>query len=485
MMDTSANTLNRAYVALSSFVFILSLITGLYRSGSSYFTVVDIQLSFIITLVFTAAFLIFSYRKNQLNMPIKLRAILVTSICLRICYTLFTDAGTRTYDVYRDKWGHLDYIKHLAQHFTLPPVNECQAYHPPVHHIIAALALDLSKLFAQKEFYRLKFIQFVMVVISSLTLLILYKLLKELNCSNVVILTGISFFAFHPTSIYFSSRINNDNTLLFFYTLAFFFLVKWLRNNTLKNIVYLALTASLALLTKFSGIILIPLIAFTFTIVLIRKRSEYIKYVKQYAVFGLIFLPLSMSYQIRNYILFNQGFGYVPYLGKGFTPTFYNLIFIPLSDMLKHPFNNGGIKGGDFFLEFFLKSSLFGEWSYPGMEILAVPMLLLVMAVGLIIMINLLWINKESRKDYRVLLLLNLIIPVLLEMKLRTDLPTACSQDFRYAAPILVSAAFFIGETVRRLEQSKLKILKYLVIACSTLFCILSIIFVLSLGFYN
>jgi Response regulator containing CheY-like receiver domain and AraC-type DNA-binding domain len=52
-------------------------------------------------------------------MPIILSAIVVLGVCLRVCYTLFTDTGTRTYDVYRDRWGHLEYIKYIAQYTSL------------------------------------------------------------------------------------------------------------------------------------------------------------------------------------------------------------------------------------------------------------------------------------------------------------------------------------------------------------------------------
>lgn len=473
------------YVIPASVIFILSLAGNLYFGGKGYFTVAGLQLSFWIVCVFTAIFLIFSSLAKKLSTPLVLRALMLPGICLRICYTLFTDAGTRTYDVYRDTWGHLDYIKYIAKNFSLPPVNECQTYHPPVHHIISALVLDVSKLFTQKEFFQLKAIQLTMVLFSSLTLVFFYKILKELKCSDTAILAGVALFAFHPTNIYFSSRINNDNVLLFFYTLAFYFLIRWINSNAMKDIVLLSLGAALAMLTKFSGIMLVPLIAAAFAAALFRNRSRYMVLLRQYAVFGFIYIPLSMSYQLRNYILFHQGFGYVPSLGRGFTPTLYNLLSIPWSHMIAYPFNNGGLNGGEFFVEFLLKSSLFGEWPFPGLERLALVMLFLAMALAVILLAYILWMNKQLLKGHRLIFLLNLVIPILLMMKLRTDLPIACAQDFRYAAPVLISASFFIGEAVSLLNTSRLKFLKYLVIACLVSFCTLSSVFVLFLGYYN
>lgn len=478
-------TIQRVYVILASLIFLLSLRAELRLPGNSNFAVEDLKRPFIIVAIFTAAFLILAWLLKKLDTELALRSIILTGIFLRICYTFVTDIGERTYDVYRDKWGHLDYIKYIAQNFALPPVNECQTYHPPVHHIIAAFALDIGKAFTQRELFEYKLIQLVMVLLSSLTLMLFYKILKELNCSSIMILTAVSLFAFHPTNIYFSSRINNDNTLLFFYTLAFYFLIKWANTHRLKDIILLSLTAALAVLTKFSGVMLVPLIAMTFTTVLKKNRSERGRYLKQYCIFGLVFVPLAMSYQVRNYVLFNQGFGYVPSLGKGFIPTLYNLIFIPVYDILQHPFNNGGLNGGEFFMEFFLKSSLFGEWQYPGLERIARPMLILAAAIALVILLSIVLPQKSMAVNHRYVFLLNLLVPILLEMKLRTDMPVACSQDFRYAAPVLISAAFFLGEAVSRLKLSKLRILKYAVIVCNVSFCALSAVFVLSLGHYN
>lgn len=470
------------YYILSSIVALVTLREDFQQSSTGYFTNEGLRHSFIDILVITTAYLICAYAVKSLDRAKLAAAIIVPGIYLRVCYTLFTDSGTRTYDVYRDAWGHLDYIRYIAEHFALPPVNDCQAYHPPVHHILSAFVLNISKLFTQKDFYQLKAIQLAMVLLSSLTLLLFYKILRELNCSCAATLTAVCLFAFHPTNIYFSSRINNDNTLLFFYTLSFYFLIKWFKSNSPRDMVLLSLSAAFAVLTKFSGILLVPLIAAAFIMTILKNRDRRMKVFRQYAFFGMIFLPLSMSYPFRNYILFNQPFGYVPFLGKGFTPTFRNLLYLPVGNIAKNPFNNGGLAGGEYFMEFFLKSSLFGEWQSPGLERLATAMLLLV-AVLAILIAGYLAINLKSiLKDIRLLLVLNLVIPILLEMKFRMDLPTACSQDFRYAAPILLSVSFFLGETVERLNSLKSGMPKRLAAACLLAFCALSSIFLFSLA---
>lgn len=420
---------------------------------------------------------------NEITLKV-VKVFLALGILIRLCYTLFTSAGTRTYDVYRDQWGHLDYIKYIAQNISLPPVNDCQAYHPPVHHIIAAFSFNQSRHFTLNENVRLKVIQLVMVLLSSLTLYLFYKMLKELKCSNVTILTATALFAFHPVNIYFSSRINNDNTLLFFYTLAFYFMIKWMNSHSYKDIIFLAVSAALAALSKFSGFILVPVIGCGFITTLYKNWKENITYLRQFTLFGLLYVPLSMSYQIRNYVLFGQHFGYVPSLGKGFTPTFYNLVALPVDEIIKSPYNHGGLKGGEFFLEFLLKSSLFGEWEYPGLEILAYPLLILSVILILCVLAYLLVSGKRAG-NLRYLFILNLIIPILLAIKFRWDFPVACSQDFRYIAPVLISLAYFLGDAINRLRLRNQKLLANTLLACIMTFCFLSSVFVLSLGYYN
>jgi hypothetical protein len=135
-------------------------------------------------------------------------------------------------------------------------------------------------------------------------------------------------------------------------------------------------------------------------------------------------------------------------------------------------------------MEFFLKSSLFGEWPFPGLEIPARILLILSMAISLIVIFGIAFASTRLFQKHKYIFLLNLLIPVLFEMKLRTSLPVACSQDFRYAAPILVSACFYLGTAIQRLKQPKFRIIYISAMLCIGAFCVFSAGFVLKLGNY-
>lgn len=476
--------LHCAYMILSFTGYLLLVRSSLLSSVDNRLIVeklVGTWMAFALANLFYLA-LVYRYLKPKRNVAVAL--VITTGTALRICYTLFTGVGTRTYDVYREGWGHLDYIRYVADHLALPMVNDGQTYHPPVHHIISATVLLVARKLTENGFYQLKLVQLVMAAFSSIGVFLVYKILKEVGASKVAVLAGTAFFAFHPTNIYLASRINNDNLLLFFYTLAFYFLIRWLNRRDMKNMLLLALAASLAFLTKKSALILFFVCGAVFLTVLIRERADFARYVRQYMVFGCLAIPLSLSFTLRNYILFNQSFDYVPSLGKGFTPTFSNLLQLPLENFLASPFNHGGLKGGEYFLEFLFKSSVFGEWDYPGLERLGTFLLAAAAAISLYIAVSFFWIGREEGRRFGIVFLLNLAIPMIMAVKFRIDFPIACSQDFRYIAPVLLTLAYLLGKGAHRLSGSGSRIVRYMSVGLISAFCLLSAWFVLSLRNY-
>ncbi|MCR4435937.1 MAG: glycosyltransferase family 39 protein [Clostridiales bacterium] len=480
-----SKSLQRFYVAAAIGIFASALVLDLHNSNTGYFTVKGLQLAFTVLFIASSTFLLYTYLAGKWETATATLVFMVLGSALRICYMLFTGPGTRTHDVYREEWGHMDYIDYIARHFSLPPVNTCQAYHPPVHHILCAVALVGARAAVAGEFLQIKLVQAVMALLNILTLVCFHKILKQAKCGDGAILAGVALFAFHPSNIFFSSKLNNDNTMLFFYVIGFYYLVKWLNTGALRDMVLFALFASLAVLTKLSAVMLLVPAFAAFCLKLAESKESRMEYIKQFSICSLIFLPLASSYTIRNFLLFGQKPGYVPSFGKGFTPTLYNLLYLPIGNVIKNPFNSGGLKGGEFFLEFLFKSSLFGEWSYPGLEGPAYALIIAAAANLAVFLVSMFFIQKEEIKGYGLVFLLNLAVPVALAVKFRTDYPIACSQDFRYIAPALISVGYFLGKAAERSLRRDRLWLKYVVNGSLAAFCILSAAFVLALGNYK
>lgn len=472
------------YVLLCFLILKNSLELDLKNSNTRYFTLEGLRQIFVDISIFSGIYLLVLLSIKKLNFNHAIMTIIILGIVLRICYSLYTGVGTRTHDVYRE-WGHLDYIKYVQEKHSLPPFNNCQAYHPPVHHIISAIALDYGKKLYKDEFYQLKLVQFVMAIMSCITLILIYGILRCSGFSSVSTCLGVGLFAFHPSIVFFASKINNDNTMLFFYVLAFYFLIRWINKNSILYILLLSISTSLAILTKKSAIMLLVPIAAAYLVSIIKNRNTYKKYLGQFSLFILITVPLSASHQIRNYLLFNQGFDYVPSLGQGFIPSIYNLFYIPLGNFIKTPFNKGGLEGGEYFFEFLLKSSLFGEWEYPGLEKLGSALIAAAIISIILFIFILIYLKKDVFRNSGYVFLLNLIVPFASEVKFRTYYPVACSQDFRYMVPIMISAAYFIARGFDKLLKSDTRVLKYASALSFVVFYVLGAIFIMSVGSYN
>jgi hypothetical protein len=413
---------------------------------------------------------------------------MTSGFILRFMYASFTSPKVRAHDVYTI-FGHYNYIKYIADNLALPNFNTAQAYHPPFHHILGAIFFKVGAMLNYDEAIYIKAFQIFMAFLSCFAVFLIYKMFKILKCNDTIMVIAISLVSFHPALIMLSAKINNDNTVFFMLTLTFYFLIRWLSNKNYKNIIFLALSFSLAVLTKVSAAYFIILIATAFLGVLIKNRHAFMRYFKQYLIFGLIAAPLSLSYIIRNYILFKQPINYVLDIGNYIEPTLLNSIYTPILKLFGNPFNPNGITGGDYFWDFFLKSASFSEFTFKGLENLARVMNLLTLLIAIattIIVIISFFINKKFESDFNVryLMFLNIIIPLILMMVLRFSHPVSCSQDFRYVVQILISTGFFLGYFTNIMKKNKQYVIVGTIATIVFLYCFLSGVFILNTHSY-
>jgi hypothetical protein len=466
-------------------VFLIAMFLILFLNDKKISTEV-MQVSFIGALIPLVVYAAYLSSKGRFNLSTLPPFIIVVGVFLRVVYTVYSPFTIRQHDVIGSSYNHLHYIRQLAEG-SLPGVDYCQAYHPPVHHALSSVFYNMGKAFGLNDFYSFRLVQLFMVFLSCMTLILVYKIFKQVRCNDTVTLAGISIFAFYPYNIYFSAFLNNDNTLMFFLTLTFYCLLRWLYNMNTKNIVILALCFSLSMLTKKPAIVLIPTIFAAFAVILYKNRRSYKPYLNQFLIFLGVAAPLSSLFQIRNYIKFNQGFFYSPGVGfENYANTLYNLFYIPISGFFTSPFtvdpysqDSGYNK---FFSDYALKSSLFGEWRFEGLESIASALLVVTAACLLIMVIYLIIENKNLLKGYGYLFLINLVVPFALLFQSRLSTPVVCAQNFRYAAFMLISVAYFYGKAVDKFSGTRFKFLKYVFVVSTIAFCLCSMLFILQIG---
>ena len=399
--------------------------------------------------------------------------VLVFAVLVRAVYGVGTGAYERQHD-WGGNNGHYQYVKIIATTGALPDNNDWQYYHPPLTHIVLAGGYALLSNFVKTESGEpddakiSDILQVVPLIYSILLLFVFLALLREFDAENLTGLLAFSFFALHPTNIILSASLNNDMLTYLLYGLSFLFTVRWYKDRSFPNIIGIAVSIALSMLSKFSGVLIAPLVAVVFLVAFIqsvKKKTHVGRLVAQFALFAAVCIPLGLSYTIRNFVLFGQPLGYVAYMGDN-NWQYIDLPFIqrlfgyyapdfasPFSDAYRHKI-----------LSTAFKTSLFGEWgghfgNYSdrfGETFRNIVAWTLTGAAAVTTaetaFLSVRYALKK-RKDaagapvIKFFILGNIVLNIAFFLYFNYKYPFGCTADFRYLTPVLISAAlvFVLG----------------------------------------
>jgi len=110
---------------------------------------------------------------------------------------------------------------------------------------------------------------FLIPLIGALSVILVYKLGKELFNKKVALISSL-FFAFIPLHVFYSGRVLTDVLFTFFVLLTFISFWKGYEKNNKKNKVLFGVFLALALLSRYTALWIIPIFLFYF---LIRDKS--------------------------------------------------------------------------------------------------------------------------------------------------------------------------------------------------------------------
>ena len=263
----------------------------------------------------------------ELNDTVIIAVFILLGITIRFVYVLYTTVNDRQTDVgyFQWTWGHANYIEYWYKTpFTLPDFdvrNIWQYYHPPLHHWLMAALLRLLTTLGVEYMTATEALQMLPMTYSALTMIVAYRVFRLVHIKGKPLFAAMGIICFHPTFIHFGGAFNNDMLLMLFMTAAIMWTIRWYREPEMKNIIPLALCIGLGMMTKLSGWLVAPAAALVFLIVLIRNIKKPLKYIGQFAVFGIICVPLGLWWQVRNYLKFGVPITYIPYLDVN--ATFY------------------------------------------------------------------------------------------------------------------------------------------------------------------
>lgn len=459
----------------------------------------------ILLVAYTAVCIYTEIKQKSFSLDTIVVIIFVFAYFLRLFYVLYTGYGVRQHDMYlNSRKGHYYYIKYIYENFSLPKENimNSQMYHPPFHHIVCATVLRIWTLFGVDYVVAFEGLQILTLTESMITLYVCYLILKQLDLKGRGLIIALSVLAVHPTFIILSGSLNNDNLSVTLAICSIYFAIKWYKCKNMRNIIAIALSVGLGMMTKLSVWMVAPPIAITFLIALFSKNvGNKTVLIKQFALFGIICVPLGLFWSIRNYFLCGMPFGYVleqsvksaQYVGNS-----------PLSTQTRHTvldrlFNfklyqiesvftqNKVVNPNALYNDFnptigILKSAMFEESTFTGIEFICNIAFYSSVILALISLISSTWIFIVDKDRSGVIKLIwggtTLVVTVSFYLFCLLY-PHVCTMSARYAVPAIAVNIFAVGMALDKLKTIKNRkacnVLSYIIIAVAAVFVLSSI----------
>ena len=174
-----------------------------------------------------------------------LKAIFVFAIFLRfILATVNQDAND----------PHIEVISMMVKG-VIPQATDCwMCYHPKLYHFTCAVLIRLLDI----ETVRLQILLsgLINAVAGSLTLLVFYRFLAQIQLNNQMKVIAFALVALNPKLIGINAQVTNDSFVILLATLSIYHLWQYFGSASLIRATGIAVFAALAGITKGSGLVL-------------------------------------------------------------------------------------------------------------------------------------------------------------------------------------------------------------------------------------
>ncbi len=374
--------------------------------------------------------------------------VLLGGSVLRVLYVLRTPTSVRGYD----SAGHLEYIRYVAEHWTLPPAHGgWEFYQPPLYYLLTAPLVRFDALRGATKLGTLFHLQAVSVVLSVVTLgvaLWVVQMLFAPSQRKEMVLCG-GLLSVFPGLLFFAPRINNDVVVQLTGFVSIALLVRFWKKGRTGDWVALSACIGLGMLAKTNALVLLPLALLS---LLFRPELERRKKVWLGALSTGIVALVCGWFVVPRFLEERRTAAFL----VGNTDSLEAALRVPNSfeaffgfhplDMLEHPYNKtwDDSAGRKFVWEFFARSSLFGEFDFGPKQLLVCRLSLVLLA--LLTMVGLFGWWRSLRRGPRKDLPLHLLVVLSLasQAAFRFVSPFSCSQDFRYSFLLTLPFAFFV-----------------------------------------
>ncbi len=433
-------------------------------------------------------------KKGELSAEKTVELIIAAGIVMRLGYMLYTSWAVRYHDVGTlDGDGHAAYILNniLEGHLPQTDPKNNQFYHPPLYHILSAMAIKLASILTRTSDYSslLKYAAAVSCAASCFTLVFIQKIADALKIAKKYQLPIIAVAAFFPNFLLMGGRVNNDSLVTMFMVMSVYFTIKWFYQTDMKYVIALALSIGLGMMSKLSGA---TVAFFTGPVMLYKlyvgfKEKKPLPIIKQLAVFAVICFPLGLWYPIRNYILFDQPINYVLKMEPGTAVYTGNVAWHKrfLTAPVWEEFTQVYMQPNDDYNIFMIisRTAVFGEFEYGNVSaIVSVALYYANLALMILSFAAMIFVLiKDKTRDWfcKYSMAAVWLITLVSYISVNITHPASCTADTRYIPLAVVSSLMYLAKAYEISGKGGNKVLTVcanVTAVCAAAFAVLSCI---------
>lgn len=425
--------------------------------------------------ILVAAVMIYLLVSKKISTKRVILLLFILGFLVRLAYIMHVSIETKQHDAgsVEKLNGHLGYIGYIVYNNNIPDMDVrdvYQFYHPPLHHIIAAVWVRFQNAIGISEDNVWENIQLLTMFYSCCCMILSYKIFRQLGLKGKGLIIAFAVVTFNPTFYILAGSINNDILSVTLMLGAILNTLYWYKSRSLGRILCIALCVGCAMMAKLSGWMTAPAIAFIFLYVFFKNLKDWKKYLVQFAAFLVVCVPLALWFGIKNYITHGVPITYILELSK--TSSQY-IGDIPVIQRL-FDFNPAQFKDvGDQFTMYdgayneynpliaLFKTSMFDELftvnNYP--KIAGVNTILFWSAVvigitGFVSMIYFFFKDSHDKafggvqKIFLGIFYFTLMISYYIFC---IKFPHVCTENIRYAVPVIVVGAYYVGRLAQHI----------------------------------
>lgn len=362
--------------------------------------------------------------------------------------------------------GHLAYIQYIIDNHSIPAAKDCwSCYHPPVYYASAVPSFLLGEWIGYAS---TSGAQIFSLVLSLILLVCGLIVLKE-------VVHGIPFgvasilWTVWPVLLLAAPRIGNDQLFYALHTLCLLTGFNYIKNGKGKNLVIAVVCAALAVWTKATGYISLGLVLL-FTFVGFVKTNKLHRPSRTEIIGWALLLLVLAGLAVEKIVGSGDFVANIDTLHSRLRVgnEARNFLYFDLRTFLIEPYTDGWAdgQGREYFFNYAFKTSLFGEWRLVDTAMgRTLASLMSLSLLGLIVLSIRGWWRTKMDVCHWILFIQGMAFFAALAY-LRYRYPYACSNDFRYIMPALLSFLPYIGLGVYQEEYTlKWKALGMVIVA--------------------